>query len=208
MSFKNNGMALLVAGVSSLVLSIPASAQEDAGIPTGNEGGFDFVLTAGLTIGGDDFVEIEDDNGDHVDDLEAGGLIYLGAGGHYRFANSPLSIQAVYAYHWDSVDADNGDATFDRFELDMILFYNNGPHRFGAGMTQHFGPSLDVDIDYGFNGDIDFDDATGVLIEYGYMFSAHGGIGVRYTDIEYDLSDISGESVDGSNVGLFITGFF
>lgn len=207
MSLKNSLTALVVAGVSTLGFSIHASAQADTGQPAGNEGGLDFVLSAGITIGGDDFVEVENDDGDHVDDIEAGGLLYIGAGGHYRFANSPISIQAVYAYHFDTVDADNGDATFDRFELDLTLFYNTGPHRFGIGMTQHFGPTLEVDIDF-YDGDVDFDDATGFLVEYGFRFTETGAIGIRYTDIDYDASDISGESVDGSNVGLFITGFF
>lgn len=185
-------------------LTVQAQAQETA---SDDESGFQFVISAGITFGGDDFVAIEDEDGDHVDDLEAGGFLYLGAGTNYRFSNSPISIQAVYAYHFDSVDADNGDASFDRFDLDLTVFYNTGAHRIGTGLTHHFSPSLDVDADF-FDGDVDFDDATGFLVEYNYMFSQHGAIGVRYTFIDYEASDVDADEVDGDHIGLFINGFF
>lgn len=165
--------------------------------------GFQFIMSLGITFGGDDFVEVKDENGDNVDDLEAGGLLYLGAGTNYRFNQSPVSLQAQIAYHYDSVDADNGDASFDRIEIDIIPFYNIGKHRIGLGLTQHFGPTLDMNLDY-LKGNVDFDDATGVLLEYDYIMQSNFAIGVRYTDIKYEVSDVDNASVDGSNFGLFM----
>ena len=57
--------------------------------------GFQWLASLGLTAGGDDLVTVEYKHTDFEDELEAGGLIYLGAGASYRFQNAPFSLRAV-----------------------------------------------------------------------------------------------------------------
>lgn len=166
-----------------------------------------WVASIGLTFGGDDLATAKTDDGDYKDDVEAGGLIYLGGGLKYNFANSPFSIQGVLGYHFDFVDADNGDAWFTRNFFDLLGIYRFGQHCIGLGATQHFNAEYEIDSDLE-DLTVDFDDANGFIIEYTYLASPYVGISVRYTDIEYDFSDYDVDSIDGNNIGLFINGYF
>lgn len=210
-----NGLAL----ATTLVLSPAAFAQDESAV----KGELQWVFSGGLTFGGDDFATVEYEGGGS-DDLEAGGLFYIGGGINYRFADSPVSLQGGIAYHFDEADADNGNASFDRMEFDFIGFYNFGQHRIGLGVTQHNSIDLSLKVD-GERYDADFDNAVGFIVEYDYIVSPNTAIGIRYTDIDYDYDysyntlglawtgfgyfpypvNIEGSATaDASNVGLFI----
>ena len=114
---------------------------------------------------------------------------------------------ARWGYHFDSVDGKNGDASFDRTFIDLLGFYHLGAHGFGIGMTHHFSPELELNIDDEADGTIKFDSADGLIVEYNYFVAANYAIGVRYTDIDYDIRGFD-DSVDGSHFGIFIIGTF
>lgn len=183
-------------------LSLPAFAED-----TQPPKPLQWVASIGLTFGGDDLATAETDDGDYKDDVEAGGLIYLGGGLRYNFADSPFSIQGVLGYHFDFVDADNGDASFTRNFFDLLGIYRFGQHCIGLGATQHFNTEYEIDSDVE-DLTADLDDASGFIIEYTYLASPYVGISVRYTDIEYEFSDYDVEPVDGNNIGIFINGYF
>ena len=206
MAVKNHVLTSLFI-TALLAMPLTGHTQE-----AGSNGDFKFVAAAGITFGGDNLTKVRyyDDDDDYLfsDNLEAGGLIYLGGGGNYRFANSPISLQGLLAYHFDSVDADNGDASIDRWVFDLTAFYHIGDHhRLGLGLTRHFSPHFEQKIDSQ-KVKVDFDDATGFLVEYNYLFTESAGIGLRYTDIEYEAPEILYDSVNASNVGLFVYGLF
>lgn len=196
--------------VTSLMFVSGFSHAQEAATPEPETGGLQWVASLGITFGGDDLVEVEYEDLDLDDELEAGGLIYLGAGANYDFRDSPFSIRGIFGYHFDSVDADNGEGSLDRTFIDVIGFYRLGNHRIGVGLTQHFSPNFDVDIDGGIDESFDFDSASGVLLEYNYVTSDQVAIGIRYTDIDYELdeSGFLSETVDASHAGIFIIGFF
>jgi hypothetical protein len=176
-------------------LQSPAYAQE-AATPAATK----FLVTLGITNGGDTLATVEYDDGDDID-MKAGGLLLLGAGIDHQFGNG-WEIQSTLNYHFNRTDADNGDAEFTRMPIDVLGFYRAGNHRFGGGVTYHLNPEFEIDTDFA-DGDIEFDNALGWVIEYDYFFSEGISAGLRYTMIDYEASDFDVE-LDGNHLGLII----
>jgi len=161
-----------------------------------------FILSAGYTSGGEDLAGFEFNDGS-IEMVESGSGLYLGAGGSYRFENSPFSFKGLMAYHFDSVTADvygggEEDVNFSRVELDLLAQYHITEQLFlGAGLTRHFG----VELDSSWGDSIEFDAALGYVVEFGYRFKTIA-LSARYTDISYENEFLS--PIDSSNVGIFI----
>ncbi|PCJ16450.1 MAG: hypothetical protein COB04_10865 [Gammaproteobacteria bacterium] len=193
------------AGILLLGSVMACSLAANVSYAAGNSGGFAGVLYGGLTVGGDELVTVEFEDGDDGT-VEAGGFLLFGAGVKYRFENSPLEVQTTVGYHFDSENAENGDVGFSRIPLDVLGFYNTGNHRFGAGITYHLNPELSMDFDSDVmvsgNGDsIKFDNSIGLVADYNYLFGNNVAVGVRYTSIEYSSSRLA-EDLDGSYIGI------
>lgn len=171
-----------------------------------NDGGvFRGVLMAGGTVGGEVLAEVEIDDdfffSNSDDELRAGEGIYLGGGFAYHSGSSPLSLQATVGYHFSSLDASNGDVDFSRTTLDFLAFFQFAPqHRIGLGITHHLEPEFEIDISGGIDETIVFDDATGVILEYGWSFTDFATLGVRFVAIDYEIGNV--ESLNGNHVGL------
>lgn len=160
-------------------------------------------------IGGDDLFKVEFSDGES-ETVEAGGLIDLKAGLSYRFNQAPVSLQTTLEFHFDKVTAKNGDASFSRFPIELLAFYHINQHRIGFGPTLHTGIELDIDFDASVlslgtaKGKIDFDDATGFIVEYGYRFKdTPATLAVRAVQIDYKVSSGNGNNIDGSHLGLY-----
>lgn len=160
-----------------------------------------FIVNGAITEGGDDLVKVKFKNAES-EKIKAGGLLMLGGGVLLTPGSGAVSLQLTLNYHFDSITAKNGDASFDRFPLEAIVFVNNGRHRFGAGVSHHLSPEADFDFDNQPKDSAEFDDATGLVVEYDYSITSAVRIGLRYTAIEYEASDFVGEKVDGDHVGL------
>lgn len=159
------------------------------------------VFSAAVTDGGDDLAKVQFKNADS-EKIKAGGLLMVGAGVLVAPSDSPFSYQVTLNYHFDSITAKNGDASFDRMPIEAQVFYNSGKHRFGAGLTHHLSPEVEFDFDDAPRETVEFDDATGAVIEYNYAVSPSIWLGLRYTTIDYSPSDVDGEDVDGDHVGV------
>lgn len=162
----------------------------------------DLLLTAGFAMGGDDLAEVEYEHGSD-DEIEAGSGVILGIGAVIAIPDTMLDAQFSVNYHGDSVDADNGDASMERTALDALLFYHAGPHRIGAGITRHSDIEYEQDVDFYDDINVDFDDATGLVIEYNYIFGNLMALGVRHTEIEYD-DKVFGDTLDASHFAILI----
>lgn len=156
-------------------------------------GAADWVMGAGVTLGGDEL------GGTSADTVDAGELIRFYGGLHVPFGSSPLSVQLTMGYHYDVVTSEQGDGTFDRLEFELIPYFQLDKIRLGVGVTQH--TSVLFDQPSGF-GDYEFDDATGLVMEAGYQMGRvrHIWINVRLVDIEYTSPSFG--TVDGSYIGF------
>lgn len=197
LSHKQN--RLLVAGLVLLAF-IPLKAPA-AGL----------VLTGEIAFGGDDLAVVSGDSGD----LQAGQLLNLGIGYDFDLnAAKTLRLRTGINYKFDSVDADNGEADFDRWPLDFILISQQGNFSLGAGLTYHLSPSFEATVN-GSTSRVDFDDALGFLLQAGYMVAERIELGARVTLIEYESDSLLvtpggaiTNKVDGDSFGLYISAGF
>lgn len=183
----------------AFVVFVPCSAQ--AAGP---------VLTGEIAFGGDDMVVVSGG-----EDLQAGQLLNLGIGYDFDLnAAKTLRLRTGINYKFDSVDASNGEADFDRWPLDVLLISRQGNFSLGAGITYHLSPSYEASVN-GVSTSIDFDDSLGFLLQAGYLMSERLEIGARFTLIDYEtdrpIVSIGGtltNKVEGDSVGVYLsTGF-
>ena len=102
-----------------------------------------------------------------------------------------MALRTSVGYQFDSVDADNGKASFDRVPWDVLGFVG------GLLPTAWVLVRLTTDThyeyrdSYGTNIDADFDDALGLVLALEMELAPTFSMTLRYTDIEYDQSNPS-----------------
>jgi hypothetical protein len=197
--FQTHGKKQLFPALFALLAFIPLNTQA-AGM----------VLTGEIAFGGDELASV---SGDYDEDLRAGQLLNLGIGYDFDLnAAKTLLLRAGINYKFDSIDADNGEADFDRWPLDLILVSRQGAFSLGAGITYHLSPTYEATIN-GFSTRVDFDDALGFLLQAGYRMTEKIELGARVTLIEYEPSEPLVmfpsleriDEVDGDSFGVYIS---
>lgn len=160
------------------------------------------VLSAGFTAGGDTLVQVEFDDGD-TDKIKAGGAFFFGLGAEFVSADNKTAIQLTANYHFDSIEAENGEASFERYPIEVILFGQGERNRFGVGLTYHLSPTAQIKRDGQGRDSLKFDNALGLVLEYNYLVGSSVWLGLRYTLIDYKKEYwFDSVSVDGRHVGL------
>ncbi len=164
------------------------------------------ILTMGLESGGDDLVTTT------ASDLSAAGGISLGAGVSFSQTDSALSYRAILHYRFNTVEFTNpdGDASFDTLPLELGVFNSWNRHEIGAGLSYHLSPSYEISSSNSFlNGSIDFDNATGIFLQYNYIFSkaetatftTDTFIGLKITAMDYEVAN---DSIDANSLGIYL----
>ena len=158
-----------------------------------------FLAQLDFDYGGDDVATLSFTNGD-TQNIKAGQGVAFGVGGYFRpIESSPFELQGILGYKVVFNASDNADIKVTRTTLQL-----NGIYRFandwyaGGGYTMHMSPELDGD---GFFEDVQFDDASGFTVEFGWKW-----IGLHYTAMDYSSPGF--EDVDASNFGIRFTGRF
>lgn len=161
----------------------------------------DLYLEFALESGGDDLIGT-----DTGDSISAGGGAKF-AVGVQNPANeaATAAIRLSVGYLFDSISASNGDADFDTLTFDALYVINSGAHSFGIGGTLHMSPKYSDDV-AGFSAEkIEFDDALGILLQYGYNITPNLELGVKLTNLEYEAGPIT---IDASSFGIYISNGF
>jgi hypothetical protein len=165
------------------------------------------VLGAGLTFGGDRLVTAE--NQDNLDmDIRAGGTYAFNAGVDYR-VNDALSLQATLGYHVDpsSFFFVMGDASFRRYPVEVLAYYNVSPKwRVGGGARYLGSPTLKAEGLFG-KQDVKFDSSVGAVLEAEYAMGRHAGIKLRYVH-ETIEGKVLTRKADASHLGIFASYYF
>lgn len=192
--------------VASSLLALPLLASANDSI----EKDVKFGLQFGLGVGGDSLAEFEFDDGSN-EEIKAGSGLILGMSLQAPLTSAtqmPVDGKIAFNYMFDSVDAENGDASFRRYPLDMLILSRVEKISFGGGLTYHLNPKLSIDVP-GFNESFSFDNALGFKIEANYIFpsktTANYSLGLEYTSIDYDFE---GTSIDGSGFNLMLKSSF
>lgn len=185
-----------------VVIATPIHAAERRGAMLSDPNvTIDFVLNAGYTAGGDDLIETEFTDGDD-ETIKAGDGMLFGAGLLIKISESAV-MQFTANYHLDSISVKNGDASFERYPIEMLLFFNNDKHRVGGGLTAHLSPTAEIDIDGMAKDTFNFNTSFGLILEYDYQLLPSFWLGLRYLHIDYKTeSAVSETSVSGNHLGL------
>jgi len=159
------------------------------------------MIIGGLFFGGDTLVETTGG------DLDAGGLLYIGAGIMIEPEGSNMAFQATLGYKWDTIDFDipSGDSTISSNPLEFIAFFKSDDFRLGAGIAYHMNPEWEFCIDGSGCLVADFDNATGFIIEADFQSVKTFSFGVRFTSIDYKTD---GLTVNANSIGLIGAVYF
>lgn len=194
-----NKLGIFLTGFALALTTISVNAEE-SGHPS-KDPGVGFIISAGYTDGGDELISVQFEDGEN-DKIKAGGKLLIAAG--IAFSPSPSTeIQLTIGYHFDNLSASNGDASFERFPIDALLFRRIDRHRIGGGLTIHLSPKAEIDIDGMEREVINFDASPGLVLEYDYQVANQVWAGLRYTHIDYKKDAAFGNiKVNGNHVGL------
>jgi len=184
-----------IAGLLAMAAIAASSvASADARPLPGNAGNrFGFAVQTDFDFGGDKLATVSFTNG-KSQDVRAGQGLVVSAGVHFQPVETmPFDVQALVGYKYVTTAASNADITVTRVVLQLVGDYqfDNGMY-LGGGLVQHSGTRLDGD---GFFRDVDFDDATGFVLQTGWRW-----VGLHYTNIKYRNNFV--KNVDASHVGL------
>lgn len=164
------------------------------------------ILTVGYESGGDDLVQTT------ATDLSAGGGLAFGAGLSFSRAESSLSLRVMIHYLFDAVEftSPDGEADTEALPLELALFKRWQRHEFGIGPSIHFNPSYEISSgNPALNGQVDFDTAAGVFLQYNYIFS-QAATATYTTDTYLALKlramdyETAGATLDADSIGLYL----
>jgi hypothetical protein len=179
----------LKTGIFVFGLMSMSVAQADLYLELGVEGGGDTLI--GTTSG---------------EDISAGGGVKFAGGFQTRLGEDDShSIRLVLGYLTDSVDAYNGSADISTVTFDALYLFNSGPHSFGVGPTYHINPEYSDHIDGYAPLKIEFDNALGIMFQYGYKVLPNFEIGARVTNIDYTVNSVT---LDAGSFGIYISNGF
>jgi len=213
----------LLLTIFSLVMLTSVAAAEDSQPATGTGGAaaaeadstsqiapekkaLRFLLGAGLTFGGDTLGTMTYSDGS-TDSISAGGTIMVYGGLDYRF-DDRISLQGTVGFHFDSTKpATNGDVTFSRFPLELLVCYHaSDAIRIGGGARFVNSPEITgTGIASGVNQT--FNNTIGMIIEGEYLLDPSFGIKLRHVSETYHPTGNS-TSIDGSHFGVLANFYF
>ena len=181
-------------GALSLIALTPAYADwSDYGWEPGTTRA---AVDAGVGAGGDKLVTVVYSNGD-TKTIYAGDGVYADFGVQHNFEGSNWSLKASAGFDYAAASGSNATVSFNRYPLDLLAIYTIGRNHIGFGLTEHTSPRLDLD---GLGPNVDFANATGVVLQYQYWL-----FGARYTGINYKVSNCPTgcSSVSGNSLSFF-----
>lgn len=176
---------------------IPALLLATTSIEASNifiEGGIHF---GGDDVGGIDFV------GGGSETIEAGGLL-SGSVGVITDIQDNMELRLSLGFKYDFVTAENAEITFMRMPLTAMLFSKGEKISFGAGATYHLDPEAELTGSLG-GGTVQYDDAFGLVAEIDHTLGERGYVGMKFTLIDYDVSNCAFcSSKNGNSIGFVI----
>lgn len=161
----------------------------------------DLYAELGFEGGGDEIIGTNTG-----DEINAGGGIKLSLGIQNPVNETNTSaIRLSVGYLFDSIDAANGDADFETLTFDAMYIMNSGPHSIGVGATMHMSPEYKDRIAGFAPLTLEFDDAVGFVLQYGYHITPGFEIGARLSDIDYE---VGATTVDAGSFGIYLSNGF
>lgn len=132
-----------------------------------------FVVAVGFDYGFEKLLDVEFDDGSD-DAIRANGGIFYAVGLTFLpFLDGRLYTQATIGFKMDTIDAENGEASFHVFPLEIVEYFHPGAFRVGAGLSLALAPRTRGEgAAEGF--DADFDTAAGLVLTADYVWRFRG----------------------------------
>lgn len=179
---------------TALLLTVPAAYAE--GVP---HPGLRFMMTAGVSKGGDKLTTAQYTDGSHAN-IQAGDLALVGIGLRWRKPESRWSAQLTANYHSDWAQGENGRIEFNRYPIELLAHYHFADAFFaGGGLRYSTGGKLRFDID-GNKVEYKMDGKPGAVAELGYSVQDSLLLTLRYVAERYEAEN--GAEFDGNHVGV------
>jgi hypothetical protein len=173
-----------------------------------------FVLSGGLTYGGDRMVGVVSPNGGPAQgDVKAGGVFQAGTGVLLAPHSVPVSLQLTANYQVDSVSGINGSGTLSRMPMEAIVFYNGFKDwRIGLGARYLDNAHFNLTVD-GVTYHEYFRNELNPVIQGGYALSDNVWLELRWVKEDLTIGNNTSALPKGfrwnaNHTGLFLTGAF
>jgi hypothetical protein len=167
------------------------------------------VLGMGLTGGGETLARVTYTNGETAK-ISSGGLIAFHGGLEVRFTDL-VSAQGLVGYHFDRVNASNGDVVFERVPLELLGHFKLTDWvRVGGGLRYVTNAKLRATGEASnYMSNVTFKDKLGTVVEAEFFTTSSFGIKVRYVSERYTPKNVPGaSSVEGNHGGVFLNYYF
>lgn len=183
------------------------------------------LVDIGVGFGGDRLGTAQTSS--NVEKVRAGQFLSFALGATFPIANDgDIEAQTSIGYFFDTVEANKGELSFIRYPIEAVVFKSITPKwRTGAGLTYHFNPRRNCTIPGCEVETVKFKNAFGAVLEVDYVLSDGGPasrsqsddtmhintiwLGLRYTRIEYQVSQAEaastvGDTVSGNAFGVLL----
>lgn len=157
------------------------------------------LLGIGFTTGGDTLARFTDGTSQRAGD---------GAGLHIGYElevnkQHRYFVRATVGKNTDDPNLRNGFTKLQRTPYTLLVMKQNGNHQFGGGVAYHSNQTWNFSGPGVGSDSINYKNALGFTVQYGWQFGRYGELGARYTNIDYDRED-GGRGIDASHFGAYI----
>ncbi len=158
------------------------------------------LFNVGYDFGGDRLVTVIYTDGTS-ESVDANKGVYFGGGiSLVHDQAGTMETQLTLNYRFEETDPyASGGVKFSTTAFDAVQVFNVNQASFGIGLTYHMSPKV---AGTGVvSGNLQFDDAAGLLFQVGFRMSDRSQIGMRYTRIKYKAA--GQPEADGSGIGIY-----
>lgn len=136
--------------------------------------------------------------------IRAGEGLSFEAGASMSTPHSPMELQFLVGYKFDSDSAYNGDVTWDMIPFTALAMFKADRWKFGGGATYHLNPTLTGSFSGYDNDNVndEYNSAFGGVVQMQYMATDAFGIGLKGTFIEYELKNDPTYKVKANSIGF------
>ncbi len=201
----------MIAAVA-LLAAMPVVTWADGDVPDSRF--VNFVLSAGLTYGGDRIIGYRDVPGQaNNGGVQAGGVFEIGGGLLLKPKHLPIALQLTENYQVDTVTGEEGTATLTRLPVELIGFYT-GVENWRFGLGARYLRDAHMTVRYN-NADYrdDFKSTFSPVIQAGYSLSDDFWVDLRWVHEDLTTLDTStwhaeGRRFNANHAGIFVSGVF
>ncbi|HEX7026714.1 MAG TPA: hypothetical protein VF268_05690 [Gammaproteobacteria bacterium] len=168
-------------------------------LATGNSQATNFTFQAGLTIGGDAFIDTGNDN-----DLTAGDAIYFGGAVDFDVSNDAI-VRLGVALRDGEAEFTDATEEFSTTQFELLYLKSNDTLVYGGGVSLHQSPEYKINFDGFGTLKQNFDEALGFVGQLGYLFDNHE-LGARLEIVDFETTGpllVDDSTIDGTSISFY-----